>query len=201
MLTPIEIENKKFSQRLFGYSTQEIDEFMDLIRKSYEELYRENLASKDKITTLANAVKQYKAMEDALQNALVVAQSTASEVQRNAHEQAKNIIERAEMRASEIVADAGHEASKVNHQFEEIKRNAEGFKAKITSLLNSQLEILNEFSHIEEKTEDLVARMTMDNSPDEEVKVIEMLEAPQLKMLKIDPKILEDEEDYKKKTA
>nr|WP_236878574.1 DivIVA domain-containing protein [Clostridioides difficile] len=33
MLTPIEIENKEFKKGLRGYRDEEVDEFLDIIRK------------------------------------------------------------------------------------------------------------------------------------------------------------------------
>ena len=96
MLTPLEIEKHKFKKELFGYSAGEVDEFNEMVAENYEKLYKENIALKDKINLLTNAVKQYKSMEETLQNAIIVAQSTGEEVQKNAREKAGNIIREAE---------------------------------------------------------------------------------------------------------
>ena len=40
MLTPLEIENKKFSKQMVnGYSVEEVDEFLDLLTIEYDRLY------------------------------------------------------------------------------------------------------------------------------------------------------------------
>ena len=64
MMTPLEIENKKFKKSLSGYSKAEVDEFFTVVSQNYENLYKENLANRDKINVLSNAVKQYKSMEE-----------------------------------------------------------------------------------------------------------------------------------------
>ena len=47
MLTPLEIENKKFAKQMMnGYNVDEVDEFLDLLTADYEKLYRENAESK-----------------------------------------------------------------------------------------------------------------------------------------------------------
>ena len=42
MLTPLDIENKKFPTKLRGYDDAEVDEFLDQITIDYERLYKEN---------------------------------------------------------------------------------------------------------------------------------------------------------------
>lgn len=146
MLTPLEIENKKFKKELIGYSVADVEEFMQLVTDSYEAIYKENLANRDKINMLSSAVKQYKTMEETLQNAILVAQSAGEEVTRNAKAKAENIISEAQNSAAQLLADAGKEVTKVSYEYEEMKRNVEVFRTRIISLLTSQLDIVKEFS-------------------------------------------------------
>ena len=45
MITPLDIENKKFSKQMVnGYNVDEVDEFLDEITADYEKLYKENKA-------------------------------------------------------------------------------------------------------------------------------------------------------------
>ena len=146
MLTPLEIENKKFKKELIGYSVAEVEEFVQLVTESYETIYKENLANRDKINMLSSAIKQYKTMEETLQNAILVAQSAGEEVTRNAKAKAENRINEAQNSAAQILADAGKEVTKVSYEYEEMKRNVEVFRTRIISLLTSQLDIVKEFS-------------------------------------------------------
>ena len=42
MITPLEIENKKFSKKtLNGYDPEEVDEFLDDLTKDYEIIYKQ----------------------------------------------------------------------------------------------------------------------------------------------------------------
>ena len=52
MITPIDIENKKFSKKAFGYEVASVDEFISQIALDYEALYRENASLKEKNETL-----------------------------------------------------------------------------------------------------------------------------------------------------
>ena len=81
MITPLDIENKKFSKQMMnGYNVDEVDEFLDQIMQDYETNYKELASMKTKVDELNNALEHYKNIENTLQNTLVMAQSTAEEV-------------------------------------------------------------------------------------------------------------------------
>ncbi len=145
MLTPLEIENRKFKKEFQGYSKVEVQEFISVISENYELIYKENLANKEKITMLSNAIKQYKSMEETLQSSIVIAKSTSDEIIQNAKRNADNIIKEAENRASQLISDAGREVTRVSYEYEEMRRSVEVFRTKIISLLTSQLDIVKEF--------------------------------------------------------
>ena len=43
MITPLDIENKKFGKQMMnGYNVDEVDDFLDELTVDYERLYKEN---------------------------------------------------------------------------------------------------------------------------------------------------------------
>ena len=49
MITPLDIENKKFSKQMMnGYSVEEVDDFLDQITADYEKIYKDNAEMKKK---------------------------------------------------------------------------------------------------------------------------------------------------------
>ena len=61
MLTPLDIENKRFSKQMMnGYSVEEIDEFLDQLTLDYQTLYRENASLKEKISDMEASINHYK---------------------------------------------------------------------------------------------------------------------------------------------
>lgn len=180
MLTPLELENRKFKKEFSGYSKLEVQEFMHVIGENYELIYKENLANKDKINMLSNAIKQYKAMEEALQSAILVAQSAGDEIVQNAKKKAENIIADAETKASQLLSDASREVTRVSYEYEDMKRNVEVFRTRIISLLTSQLDIVKEFSMPQANKSDIkleTKHVELDPISDEQTeKVISTLE-------------------------
>ena len=81
MITPLEIENKKFSKQMMnGYSVEEVDEFLDELTVCYEKLYKEKSEYLDKLTELEGKLEHYKSIEGTLNNTLIMAQTTAEDI-------------------------------------------------------------------------------------------------------------------------
>ena len=151
MLTPLEIETKKFSKQMVnGYNVDEVDEFLDLLTADYEKLYKENAEARDRIEQLNSDVTHYKTIENTLQSTLMMAQSTAEEVKEVARQQAEQIIKEAEGNARKSVDDLGQEILMKKKELEDIKKQFDVYKAKMESLLISQLELLKDINKDDE---------------------------------------------------
>ena len=71
MITPLDIENKKFSKQMMnGYSVEEVDDFLDELTVDYSRNYKEVAELKNKVEELNNSLVQYKTIETTLQNTL-----------------------------------------------------------------------------------------------------------------------------------
>ena len=144
MYTPVELENLEFKTSFMGYSKDEVDDFVDLITEDYDKLYKENIALKDKNTMLADAIKEYKAMETALRDTVVSAHSVSDDINKNAYKEAENIVSEAKIKAHEMREEASQILSEAEKKAEEIKQQYGLYKARIRSLIQAQMEILND---------------------------------------------------------
>lgn len=150
MITPLDIENKKFSKQMVnGYNVDEVDEFLDEITADYEKLYKENKALKDNAEELHNDVGQYKDIESTLQNTLIIAQKTADEVQNVAKKQAEQIIKDAEYQAKTKLDEINTQLMIKEKELDELKKQFSVYKAKMESLLISQLELIKDMAEDE----------------------------------------------------
>ncbi len=151
MITPLDIENKKFSKQMVnGYNVDEVDEFLDEITADYEKLYKENKALKENAEELHNDVGQYRNIESTLQNTLVIAQKTADEIQNVAKQQAEQIIKDAEYQAKTKLDELNTQIMIKEKEIEELKKHFNVYKAKMESLLISQLELIKDMDEDEE---------------------------------------------------
>ncbi len=143
-LTVLDIANKEFKVSLRGYNQDEVDEFLDEVMRHYEALMRENDELRQDHSGMGEKLEQYRQLEHTLQNTLVVAQSTAEEMKQAARKEAELVVREAEARARELIERAERQVVEQHQEIERLKRETEQFRARIKSLLESQLALLNQ---------------------------------------------------------
>ena len=151
MITPLDIENKRFAKQMMnGYNVEEVDDFLDELTVDYSKNYKELTELRAKVEELNNSLAQYKAIESTLQNTLVMAQTTAEEVKNVAKQKADQIVEEAKASAQKQVDDLNNEIVQKQKEVDDIKKQFDIYKAKMESLLISQLELLKEVNKNDE---------------------------------------------------
>ena len=145
MITPLDIENKKFAKQMMnGYNVDEVDDFLDELTLDYGKLYKENAELKAQREELDSNVGKYKNIENTIQNTLIMAQKTADEVQEVAKKQADQIVKDAEFQAKNSVEELNTQILLKQKELEDLKKQFNVYKAKMESLLISQLELLKD---------------------------------------------------------
>ena len=145
MITPLDIENKRFAKQMVnGYSVEEVDDFLDELTVEYSKNYKEVSELRAKVEELNNSLVQYKTIESTLQNTLVMAQTTAEEVKNVAKQKADQIIDEAKANAQKQVDELNNEILLKQKELDDVKKQFDIYKAKMESLLISQLELLKD---------------------------------------------------------
>lgn len=97
-----------------------------------------------KVEELNSSLVQYKTIETTLQNTLVMAQSTAEEVKNVAKQKADQIVDEAKSNVQKKVDELNNEIILKQKELDDIKKQFDIYKAKMESLLISQLELLKD---------------------------------------------------------
>ena len=165
MLTPIDIQNREIKSKMGGYDKKDVDDFLEEIRGSYEELYKENQSLKEKIGSLSEGIQYYKKMESTLQKALVLAEKTSTETQEAAKTQADSVMSEATAKAEAMTREAKAEIeslrreaqaqteitkAKANRELEETRNHVrklvqsyENYRLQFKKLAEAQIEMLD----------------------------------------------------------
>ena len=145
MYTPLDIENKKFAKQMMnGYSVEEVDEFLYELTADYEKLYKQANEANSKIEELQNSMDKYKNLEATLNSTLIMAQSTADEIKKAAQQQADQIVSDAQGTAREKARELDQQIMMKTKELDDLQKQFDVYKAKMESLLISQLELLKE---------------------------------------------------------
>ena len=140
---------KRFSVVERGYDINEVNRFIDIVIKRLEQLDNEVNDYKEKLMQSNNKIKQLNNQEDRVTKALLAIQETSERLKALAKEEADMIIEEARRNANSIIHEALLEASQKEKESILIKKNITVYKAKVKSLLESQLKIVEDLDKIE----------------------------------------------------
>ena len=151
MIAPIEIENKEFKKGLRGYKEDEVDEFLDLVKEDYEQLYRENAELKEKVRLYQDQINKYENIEETLKATLVRAEASAEDTTNAANKKAKIIVEEADLKAKQIIDQANNEVIEIRREYYSLVKEFKVFRNKFKSLLNDELQSIDEiFYNVDE---------------------------------------------------
>src|SRR5437016_13698839 len=106
-LTPVEIRHLKPARTFFrGYRRQAVDELLDEIALSFEDVWRERADLADKVEQLEDDVVRYKELEALLRTTLVSAEKAAATMKQRAGREADLSLEEARSEARSITGSA-----------------------------------------------------------------------------------------------
>ncbi|NTR53768.1 DivIVA domain-containing protein [Enterococcus faecium] len=161
-LTPLDIQNKTFPTKMRGYNQDEVDDFLDLVVRDYEELTQRNRELEKAVKHSEEKLEYFNELKDALNQSIIVAQDTADKVKTSASKESEVIVTSAQNKADELVANAEKRAHQLTTDAEEkarkiltdttekarqlatetedLKKKTRVFHQRISLMLESQLE-------------------------------------------------------------
>jgi cell division initiation protein len=145
-ITPIDIQHRTFKRALQGYDRAEVDQFLDEIIETLEDDATHCAALEAEIADLRERISHFKAMEDSLQNTLLLAQRTADEVKASAHKEADLIKEQARLASEREIASYNDAILDVRREHQRAIEASEKAKSELRSVLMTHLSLL-ENSH------------------------------------------------------
>ena len=140
---------EKFSTSLRGYNKEEVNKFVDDCIVKVDNMLSQ-LKQKDlEIEALKHDLVQYKNMEATFNKAILVAEDASNQIKRMARDESTRLIDDAKKNASRIVNNALLEAEKTQRETEQLRRNIITFKRRLKTILENQLDLVDDIDHID----------------------------------------------------
>ena len=140
---------KKFTTAVCGYNKAEVNEFISEVTKEYESVLNKLKAKDYEIALLKEKYQQFDGLENSLNRAILVAESSSSEMRKVAKDEANLIIEDAKKNASRIINDSLSEAAKTNAEVTALKKQIQIYKARIKQIVEEQLKMIDDVDKID----------------------------------------------------
>lgn len=192
MITAKDIHKKKFEKVKFGYSPEEVDEFLSQIENDMQIMQQDLDDANAKVQLLADKVREYKDTEEDLKNALLGAQKQAREVVAEARAKAAQIEADAQQELdnakSQAVADSEANLKRIEariaaeHQnLEDTQHQISAFKQKLFELYKQHLEMISRLPENMDDLSDIVIPQPEPEQPEaqEEQPAPEQTEQPE----------------------
>lgn len=167
MLTPRDIESVEFKKVALGYSTDEVNEFLDKVIMDFEVLYKENSRLSDKVKGLEDALSYYKNLEETIKSSIILAEKTAAESKHNANKTSEHIVKEAQLKATEILQDSNKKLYQLEYEVLKMKNQYDAIRSKVRLLLNTELEVLQNLENEFGKQTGEVAQDMFESSDEE----------------------------------
>lgn len=154
-----DILNKRFAKATItsgGYKTDDVDEFLKEVSDEFAELQKQNTELERKLEVLADKIREYREDEDALKDALLVAQrqgnaivadskASAEKLTKETKEAVEKQLSDAKLKSERLVNDADEYSKKTRREADEtaekIVGDAKTKAEEIKNLMDKQQEI------------------------------------------------------------
>ncbi len=153
-ITPLDIQHKVFDAHFRGYDKKQVDQFLEEIAESIEELTRENLVYKEKLSSKDDELGQLRRAESTLTSTLISTQSFVDQLKCGAQRDADLIIKEAELKAEEIVAQSRAELAEMRRTIADLRRQRALALDRMRSTLNAFHRLLEVEDHSDPSIDD-----------------------------------------------
>lgn len=160
-LNSLDVQNKTFNPQWRGFNKHEVDEFLDIVVRDYDDFAQTLKDQERELKSLRERVKYFDEMKDSLNKSIVVAQDAADNLRAQAEKEADGmisdakaksqmnlseaatksqmIIEAAKKEASLILNAASDDARELVRNTDDLKRKMRMYHQRMSSLIETQM--------------------------------------------------------------
>ena len=102
-LNSLDVQNKTFNTQMRGYNKHEIEEFLDIVVRDYDEFAQKIKDQERELKALRERVKYFDDMKDSLNKSIVVAQDAADNLRVQAQSESNSIIAEASQKGQLLI--------------------------------------------------------------------------------------------------
>ena len=155
MLTIDEIREISFRRAgKNGYNAADVDDFIDEVTATVEQLIAEKNDCVRKMDILAGKIEQYREDEETVRNALLTSQKLSDTTLKEAQNKADYIIRSAEKKSRSILTEAEMATEREKDKFEALHADTAKLRSEIIALYKKHLALVEEMP----KDEDVKAK-------------------------------------------
>lgn len=140
---------EKFNTVFRGYEKDQVNKALDGIIRNYEVLLNKSKATETENLRLKEKLEHYEKLENTLNKAIFTAEEACEKIKTMARQEADSMLQEARRNSNRIINDALMKAEKAEDDIETLKRNVRFFKKRLRTIVESQLQVIDEIDDID----------------------------------------------------
>jgi cell division initiation protein len=153
MLTVKDINTKRFESSKVGYDPTEVDTFLRDVSASFKQIMSEKEELENKMTVLAESIREFRRQEEDLKNAMLDVQRTKRTALEAAKDESKKIMADAHEQAKAIIGNTTAKLNAEKAAFEKLQTEVSDFKAQLLTLYRDHLAMIQAIPAEDEEEE------------------------------------------------
>jgi len=151
-LKSVDILQQKFAVKFRGYDVQDVDDFLEVVANEMEQLINDNTRKQHEVSLCRKELDIYKNKEDSINAALITVQKMASDMKKNATDEAEIIISNSRKESEELLLEARQNCDAMREEVRPLKEDAMAEAQRIIDEANKQKGgILRELEQLKEE--------------------------------------------------
>lgn len=142
-ISPIDIQQKQFKSRPFGYEKAGVDQFLELLAEELERVMRKNQDLQEELARTNTILAEMREREETLKETLVITQKITEELKSTARREVDVMMAEAEIKAERLMHNAEERRMQLIDEVQEIKRQKIDFEVGLRGLLEKHIRMLD----------------------------------------------------------
>ena len=149
-LEPVEIQHVKLRRSLIGYDRSAVDQLLENVTASYEDVWFERAKLEAELASLRNKLDGQAQAKEALEGSVKVAQSTADELLSDARAKADSVVDEAHQRSLATLQETRAEHQRLKVELKKLEVSETEITLRLRALLTAARELLDGHESIRE---------------------------------------------------
>lgn len=148
-LTALDIYQQDFRKRFRGFDVDEVESFLEVVARDFEELVQDNNSLRNRIAALEEQIQEYRRKEAGIYEALLSVEKYGEEARQSAERETELMLREARLQAETIIRQAEAEAARIEAQITRLQHEKQRFVAQYDAALTAQQVLLDELAEME----------------------------------------------------
>lgn len=142
-ISKIDLLNRKFGKKLWGYNPEEVDQLMAEVAEMLGAVAEERKNLLKKVKRMEESVEEFRQRDETLRDTLMSTQKMVDDIKGGAQREAQLIIEEARSKAEAMVQQGHNRLAQLYEDIENLKRQRSQFEIQLRGLIETHMRILD----------------------------------------------------------